>query len=87
MRLTRLCASLIVPAAAALVSLPGVQRDRFDRFHPLLSGTDSSVGLLNGIDVMSAKYYTSDLKMDSLDDVQWLKDPGVAWEAAIADAS
>jgi len=47
----------------------------------------SDYGLLNGIDVTSAEYYTSSLKMDSDEDVAWLFQLGLLWDAASKDAS
>jgi hypothetical protein len=46
----------------------------------------SNLGLLRGIEASTSRYYTSDLKMDSIHDVQWLKESGVLYEAAQADA-
>ena len=51
------------------------------------STTDNAVkGLLSGIDVTSAKYYSSQLKMDTTDDIKWLMEPGLLWEAVVKDA-
>ena len=46
----------------------------------------SGVGLLRGIDVVSADYYSQSLAIDSIDDVEWLLTPGLLWEAATKDA-
>jgi hypothetical protein len=47
---------------------------------------DTVGGLLAGIDVESAEYFSSKLVMNSEDDVQWLLEPGRLWEAATKDA-
>jgi hypothetical protein len=52
-----------------------------------LAAATSSDGLLTGIDVESAEYYSSDLVMKSTDDVRWLLEPGHLWEAATKDAN
>jgi ATPase domain predominantly from Archaea len=46
------------------------------------------LGLLRGIDdVTTARYYSADLKMDSVEDVKWLKEVGLPYQAAIKDAA
>eukprot|EP00549_Striatella_unipunctata_P016900 CAMPEP_0118689916 /NCGR_PEP_ID=MMETSP0800-20121206/9770_1 /TAXON_ID=210618 ORGANISM="Striatella unipunctata, Strain CCMP2910" /NCGR_SAMPLE_ID=MMETSP0800 /ASSEMBLY_ACC=CAM_ASM_000638 /LENGTH=179 /DNA_ID=CAMNT_0006587397 /DNA_START=234 /DNA_END=770 /DNA_ORIENTATION=+ len=43
-------------------------------------------GLLHGIDVASSEYFTSSLKMDAPDNVDWLMERGLFWNAATMDA-
>ena len=43
-------------------------------------------GLLRGVDVTSSDYFTSSLKMDTVDDVEWLFERGLFWKAATIDA-
>ena len=41
---------------------------------------------LRGIDVVSTDYYSQNLAMDSINDVEWLLKPGLLWAAATKDA-
>ena len=43
-------------------------------------------GLLRGVDVTSSDYFTSSLKMDTVDDVAWLFERGLFWKAVTIDA-
>jgi hypothetical protein len=45
------------------------------------------VGLLRNIDVTQDEYYALDLGVNSLGDLAWLQQPGLAWEAADKDAA
>jgi hypothetical protein len=47
---------------------------------------NQDLGLLRGINVTAAQYYSSDLKMDSVGDVKWLGELGLPYQAAIKDA-
>jgi hypothetical protein len=81
-------------AAAYTNTVPGrghcrsLSSHSFDAGQSCLAATtgNDDLGLLTGIDVETAEYYSSKLKMDSLDDVQWLVEPGHLWEAATKDA-
>ena len=44
-------------------------------------------GLLKGVNVSSGKYFTPCLQMDTWEDVEWLREPGLFWEAATKDAA
>ena len=44
------------------------------------------LGLLRDIDVVSADYYSRNLAMDSVDDIEWVRKPGLLWAAATKDA-
>jgi hypothetical protein len=46
----------------------------------------SNLGLLRSIEANTSQYYTSDLKRDSIQDVQWLQEMGLLYEAAKVDA-
>jgi hypothetical protein len=50
-------------------------------------GLGLGLGLLTGIDVESAEYFSSELATKTTADVQWLWEPGVLWEAATKDAN
>ena len=52
-----------------------------------VTSTNAVKGLLSGIDVTSSEYYSSKIKMDSREDVAWLMEPGLLWEAAVQDAN
>jgi hypothetical protein len=86
---------IVVGAAAYTNSVPGrghcpdLSSHNFDAGQSCLAATssDDDLGLLTGIDVESAEYYSSDLIMKSTDDVQWLLEPGHLWEAATKDAN
>mmetsp|Transcript_5657 Transcript_5657/g.9967 ORF Transcript_5657/g.9967 Transcript_5657/m.9967 type:complete len:650 (-) Transcript_5657:180-2129(-) len=46
-----------------------------------------NLGLLRNVDVTQDKYYALDLEVKSKDDLAWLRQPGLAWEAAEKDAA
>jgi len=52
-----------------------------------VTSTNAVKGPLSGIDVTSSEYYSSKIKMDSREDVAWLMEPGLLWEAAVQDAN
>jgi hypothetical protein len=95
-----LVASCILSAAAAYTNFVPRQQGHccdmnsrrffFDAGQSCLAATtsrnDYDLGLLTGIDVETAEYYSSKLTMDALDDVQWPLEPGRLWEAATKDA-
>jgi hypothetical protein len=93
-----LSAAAAAAAAAYMNSAPGqghCSRDlkshhSFDAGQSCLAVTptsdDTVGGLLAGINVESAEYFSSKLVMNSEDDVQWLLEPGHLWEAATKDA-
>lgn len=46
-----------------------------------------NLGLLHQVDLSNDKYYALDLGVNSLDDLAWIEQPGLAWEAAEKDTT
>jgi hypothetical protein len=67
---------------------PGVHvRSSFQLRGGSSSSSFDSLGLLRGISVNKAQYYTTELQMDSVADMQWLRELGLPYEAAKKDTA